>query len=170
MDAAKVKIKIGPHEFEAEGTQEMVQAQFDAFRQMISTLPAPVTTAAADSATVSAATTDGGGNVVLAKIMTVEDRIVSLTVRGDSLEDEIALVLLGQKLMRSNDSVTGGEIMDGLRLTGRTVNRIDYQMDKMTDGGDVITIGVGRARRYRLTNKGSAKAQELARTLIATVA
>jgi hypothetical protein len=69
-----------------------------------------------------------------------------------------------------NDSVTGGEILHGLRLTGRTANRVDYQLDKMTTAGDVITIGVGRARRYRLTNQGMGKARELARSLAATVA
>jgi hypothetical protein len=109
-------------------------------------------------------------NYLLPKIMRHEGRIVSLTARGQSLEDEILLVLLGQRKLRSNDSVSGGEILDGLRLTGRTVNRIDYQMDKMTASGDVITVGTNRARRYRMTNQGFAKAQELAMDLVATVA
>jgi hypothetical protein len=86
------------------------------------------------------------------------------------LDHEIMLVLLGQKVLRSNDSVTGAEIADGLRQTGRTINRIDYQLDKMTQVGDVITIGMHRARRYRLSNQGFAKAQELAMALVEKVA
>jgi hypothetical protein len=50
------------------------------------------------------------------------------------------------------------------------VNRIDYQIDKMTEAGNVITVGSNRARRYRLTNQGFAKAQELAMDLVETVA
>ena len=78
--------------------------------------------------------------------------------------------MLGQRNLRNSDSVSGAEILDGLRLTGRTVSRIDYQLDKMTDAGDVITVGSNRGRRYRLTNRGFAKAQELAMDLVATVA
>ena len=72
--------------------------------------------------------------------------------------------------MRKNDSVTGAEILDGLRLTGRQIPRVDYQLDKLTAAGDTITIGKGRARRYRLTNKGFPRAQGLAMALLKTVA
>jgi hypothetical protein len=169
MDVYKLKMKIGEHEFEAEGPTDMVQAQFEAFRELVSVTPA--------RPTVTPPPTPGGGapppngdDLKLDKVMRQEGRVVSLTARGANVEDEIMLVLLGQKLMRDNDSVTGAEIIEGLRLTGRTVNRVDYQLDKMTDAGDVITIGVGRARRYRLTNQGLTKGRELARTIIATVA
>ncbi len=40
----------------------------------------------------------------------------------------------------------------------------------MTEAWDLITVGNGRARRYRLTNQGFAKAQELAMDLVSTVA
>ena len=35
MDTAKVRMKIGDHEFEAEGASEIVQAQFMAFRELL---------------------------------------------------------------------------------------------------------------------------------------
>jgi hypothetical protein len=100
-------------------------------------------------------------------IMRQEGRMVSLTKRGRSLEDDVLLVLFGQKLLRNNDAVTGGEITTGLRLSGRVVRRVNYELDKMTTTGDVITMGTGRARRYRLTNQGLVKAQGLARSLVA---
>jgi hypothetical protein len=172
MDTFKLKMRIGDHEFEAEGPTEVVQAQFAAFRELIEnvpqfTPPAPLPDSE-NSATPPASTLKG--ELMLDKIMRQEGRVVSLTARGASLEDEILLVLLGQRKLRTNDSVSGGEILDGLRLTGRTVNRIDYQLDKMTDTGDVITVGTNRARRYRLTNQGFNKAQELAMDLVSTVA
>jgi hypothetical protein len=171
MDNYKLKIKIGDNEFEAEGPTETVQAQFAAFRDLVANLPKPDLTPALTPNTPEPRTLRGDkSELMLDRIMKHDGRIVSLTARGATLEDEIMLLLLGQKNLRNNDSVTGGEIIDGLRLTGRTVNRVDYQLDKMTTAGYVITIGTGRARRYRLTNQGFAKAQEIAMTLMETVA
>lgn len=178
MSEQKLKIKIGMHEFEAEGPTEVVQQQLVFFREMVQQQPAgaPSVEKRDDVESKSAISNQadrpsgGNGELLIGKIMRLEGRLVSLTARGSSLDDEIMLILLGQRLMRQNDSVSGAEIMDGLRLTGRTVRRIDYQLDKMTDLGDVITVGSGRARRYRLTNQGFAKAQEMAMDLVATVA
>lgn len=172
----KLKMRIGEHEFEAEGPTEIVQAQFAAWRELVESMAkaTPPTVPPVVPSLVGQPPPELPpslrGEPMLDKIMRNEGRIVSLTARGASLEDEILLLLLGQRKLRSNDSVSGGEILDGLRLTGRTVNRIDYQMDKMTEAGDVITVGTNRARRYRLTNQGFAKGQELAMDLVATVA
>lgn len=175
METNKLKMRIGEHEFEAEGPPDVVKEQLAAFRELVETWKQTPSAPPQPQPSVPrpAAQTLGRGDqseLMLSKIMRNEGRIVSLTARGASLEDEILLLLLGQRTMRSNDSVSGAEILDGLRLTGRTVNRIDYQLDKMTDAGDVITVGANRGRRYRLTNQGLAKAQELAMDLVATVA
>jgi hypothetical protein len=172
MDVQRLKIKVGEHEFEAEGPPEVVQAQFAAFRDLVASLPAsaPRPSVATPVPAAPPLPNGGRGELVVDRIMKLEGRVVSLTARGASLEDELMLLLFGQKNMRDNDSVTGSELIEGLKLTGRTVNRIDYQLDKLTDAGDVITIGVGRARRYRLTNQGFARAQELAMNLVSTVA
>jgi hypothetical protein len=173
MDVQKLKIKLGDHEFEAEGPADVVQAQFAAWRDLVAAIPArPATPAPTLPDAPAVAEIPVGPTVTdrLDRITKQEGRVVSLTVRGASVEDEIMLVLYGQRMLRDNDSVTGAEVLDGLRLTGRTVNRVDYQLDKLTSAGDVITIGIGRARRYRLTNQGTAKAREVARALIAKVA
>jgi hypothetical protein len=175
MENLKLKMRIGEHEFEAEGPTEIVQAQFDVWREMVSNRPAQTISPSASvspsaSASASPSPAPPASELRLEKVMRQEGRVVSLTARGASLEDEILLVLLGQRNLRNNDSVSGAEILDGLRLTGRTVNRIDYQIDKMTEAGNVITVGSNRARRYRLTNQGFAKAQELAMDLVETVA
>ena len=36
MDTFKLRLKVGPHEFEAEGAKDDVQAQFDAWKSLIS--------------------------------------------------------------------------------------------------------------------------------------
>ncbi len=58
----------------------------------------------------------------LAKIMRVDNRVVSLTIRArDAADDAVLLLLYGQKTVsRENDSVTGGEVMEGFTATGGT--------------------------------------------------
>jgi hypothetical protein len=172
METHKLKIKIGDHEFEAEGSAEDVQSQFAAFRDLVMNVQNTqsrdmIKPDAPAAAPPVVAATNG---LRLDKIMKHDGRIVSLTARGGSIENEILLVLFGQKRLRENDSVTGSEIISGLEQTAGAVGRIDYKLDKMTTDGDVITIGTRRARRYRLTNQGVTKAETLARSVISTVA
>ncbi len=50
---------------------------------------------------------------------------MSLTAHTNSLEDALILLLLGQKTFRSNDGVTGGELVDGLLLLeGNSVSSV----------------------------------------------
>ncbi len=49
------------------------------------------------------------------------------------------------------------------------IPRVDHQMNKLTADGSVITIGVHRGRRYRLTNLGLTKALEIAKEVVETV-
>ena len=114
--------------------------------------------------------TQSRNGLKLDAIMKLEGRVVSLTARAQSSDDEIMLVLLGQKTLRSNDAVTGAEITSGLRQSGGLDGRIDYRLNKMIEAGEVVAIGERRGRRYRLTNTGLNKAQEIARAVIATIA
>ena len=172
MENAKLKIKIGDHEFEAEGPTELVQAQFATFRDLVLNISVSkqVQPATIVSEVARPAALVDNGAPVFDKIMRQDGRIVSLTARGASIEDEIMLVLLGQKILRNNESVTGAEITSGLKVTGGAIGRIDFKLDKLSNEGNVITIGTHRARRYRLTNQGAAKAQEIAKAVISTVA
>jgi len=89
--------------------------------------------------------------------------------RCDSADEAVLLILLGQKEFRSNEEATGAEIMDGLVQSGYRLSRVDNLMNKLTAEGSVITIGVHRGRRYRLTNIGLLKALDIARDVVATV-
>jgi hypothetical protein len=172
MESIKLKMKIGGHEFEAEGPPEIVQAQLSAFREMVASAPPPHTTL--DGGTMQydevEARTERNGTPRLDSIMKAEGRIVSLTAGADSTEDAARLILLGQKVFRNNETVTGAEIVDGLKVSGQAVARLDRLMEKIAAEGHAIVIGSHRAKRYRLTNQGFNRAQEIARSLIATVA
>jgi hypothetical protein len=163
MEAYRLKVKVSEHEFDATGPIDAVQSQFAAFTALIVSV---MKIEPPFAASVAQEPPNEHIPVSVEKVvMRLEGRMVSLTIRGRSLDDDTLLVLLGQKLLRNNDAVTGGEITTGLRLSGRVFRRVNYELDKMTMRGDLITMGTGRARRYRLTNQGLVKAHSLARSL-----
>jgi len=166
METQKLKMKIGDHEFEAEGPVDTVQGQFLAWKELIAGTPTKRVEPSPDKP-------EGGTSqppkLEFEKVMKVEGRVVSLTARAESLKETALLILLGQKELRGNQEVTGSEIMDGLRQSGYAIQRADIVMDKLSADGDVITIGVHRGRRYRLSNSGLSLALTLAHAVIETV-
>lgn len=166
MDTYKLKIRIGDAEFEAEGPVETVQAQFEAFKEMMTVTPVKPHEPSQEPGQVRTAEP-----MALDKIMKVDGRLVALTAHSNREVDQaVLLVMLGQKTFRTNDAVTGGEIIDGLKESGHVVSRIGGVLDKLASQGHVIKVGVGKASRYRLTTKGFARAQEIAREVLALVA
>lgn len=166
MDTYKLKIKIGEHEFEAEGPVEVVQAQFTAFRELIATIPAAAATPAPN---VIPTVSPELPHLPIEKILKVEGRMVSLTAKCETIDEAVLLVLLGQKDLRNNQEVTGAEIMDGLKQSGYMLGRVDKVLDRLSANGNVHTIGFRRGRRYRLTNLGVNAALEIAKEVLSTV-
>jgi hypothetical protein len=170
MDAIyKLRIKIGDHEFDAEGPADVVQDQFAAFKEMIATLPTPSRQPQEQQRDTEQNNTSQLPHLPLEKIIKVEGRVVSLTARCESVDEAVMLILLGQKEFRNNQEVTGAEIMDGLKQSGYLLGRVDLVLDKLSKEGSTITIGVHRARRYRLTNVGHSKALSIAKEVLTTV-
>lgn len=177
----RLKIKIGEHEFDAEGPEDKVHAQFEMFKEIISNMPAPVKTPEKPTPEPSGSVdgeqnggqqnggSTGANQLDLEKIMRADGRVISLTVRAETATDAVLLLMLGQRQFRSNDSVTGAELAEGLRESGYPNIRGDHVTDRLANQGAVITIGAHRSRRYRMTNAGVARAQEIARGLIALV-
>jgi hypothetical protein len=170
MDAYKLKMKIGDHEFEAEGPVDVVQSQFAAFRELIAEFPVsapkdskPQTQTKEEESKIQLP------HLPLEKIMKAEGRVVSLTAKCETVDEAVMLLLLGQKEFRNNQEVTGAEIMDGLKQSGYMLPRADLILDKLSKEGSVITIGVHRGRRYRLTNQGHSTALTIARAVLKTV-
>lgn len=178
----RLKLKIGQHEFEAEGDPQVVHEQFQAFRELIAelgnqspaSLPAlaPPTSAPASEISVPSPVPGLSTTIIeFSKIMREDGRIVSLTVRPPNAEVAVLMLLYGQKALRNNDSVSGAEIMDGLTATGGlSVQRVDKLLEKLARQGEVIIFGEHRAKRYRLTNSGLSKARQSASEFCATVA
>jgi hypothetical protein len=177
-DTYRLKIKLGADEFEAAGPIQVVQSQFAAFKELIEARariaaerPLAVIPTPATNADIAPKPEAPAVNERLDKIMQLTDRVVSLTARPNSGDDAILLLLYGQKILRQNDAVTGGEIVQGVDTTGGlAIGRVDRVLDKLSANGDVIIIGERRSRRYRLTNAGVAKARQVATDLLAIVA
>jgi len=156
----RLRIKIGQHEFEAEGDARIVHQQFEVFKELIFSIGTN-SQAQQENPPLTPETPDI--DAALAKIMKVENRVVSLTVRANTAEGAVLLLLYGQKVLRKNDLVTGAEIMGGLKATGdMNISRIDRLLRQLADEGDVIVIGKRRGKRYRLTNSGINNARQLA--------
>ncbi len=169
METSKIKIKIGDHEFEAEGPAESVQRQFDAFKEIIASIsskPAAPSLQNANNLPNNQGHSTSFPHVHLEKIMHGVGRVVSLTAIPASTEDAALLVMLGHKDMRNNHAVTGQEIGDGLAQSGRPVPRVDRIMEKAIESAYVLKSGIKRSTRYRLTNEGLKKALAIAQELI----
>jgi predicted transcriptional regulator len=168
-----LKIKVGPHEFEATGSPESVSEKFAAFKELVAMMSNSVLTHAKESIKK---TMDGMAEIIasddqLSKIMRLNGREVSLTARPQTLVDAILLVVFGQKALRQNDAVTGTEIISGLNTTGGySFTRIDKILEKLAHDGDLLIFGEHRGKKYRLTNTGLAKARSIAAELISSTA
>jgi hypothetical protein len=169
MEISKIRVKVGEHEFEAEGTTESVQAQFLAFQSLISGIAnRPTQGEPADIAQVVAVKSDPS-HVPLARIMRVQGRVVSLTALPTAIEDAALLIMLGNRELRDNEAATGQEIGDGLAQSGRPVVRVDRIVGKLIEDAFVLKSGIKRSSRYRLSNSGHQKALSVARELIETL-
>jgi hypothetical protein len=172
MDTTRIKIKIGDHEFEAEGPSDVVQSQFDAFKEMITAVPRQEAPGSPkeERQTMSNKTFSGStAEFDLDKIMRSQGRVISLTAIPAATDDAALLIMLGQNVLRNNSSVTGQEIGDGLAQSGRPVPRVDRLLDKAIEQALILKTGLKRGTRYRLTNQGHSKAVGVAKDLLASL-
>jgi hypothetical protein len=174
----RLKMKVGLNEFEAEGTEEWLQKQLEAFQALVSSAPNPATypqfnfDAPVDSGIVAESKVDTPfDEQQLSKIMKLDGRVVSLTAPPKELDAAILLLIYGQKVLRGVDLPNGTAIMDGLSATGgMAITRIDRILERLGENGDLIVTGERRSKRYRLTNVGLVKVRQIAREILATVA
>lgn len=160
MPNAKVRIKFGEHEIEAEGSEEAVDRHLAMFKLLIAP-PPPM-----DSVPIAPSSESPKVEpLALDKILRVHQGIVSMKVSAKP-DDAILVVLLGLSELCQRHIISGAEIMDGLRASGLRVTRADPFLRKHADGGRIIAIGRRRSRRYQFSKQGREHAQQIARNLI----
>lgn len=164
----KIRVKVGPNEFDAEGPKEFVEDLFRRFESLINnkTPLLPVSHPKTEAEKWQAV--DAVAESPFAKVFHLEGNRISLIGRfnGEDRElDAALLVLFGHKELKSADAVSADELLYGLKHTGYTVDRADRLMKRGKDKGLVNFSGVRRGTRYRLTIPGISRAKELAREL-----
>lgn len=181
MENSRLRVKVGPHEFEAEGPAEQVSAQYDAWKEMI---------AAASLVTASAGVRGTAGGIpakVITEVKTREgyaapwdifggdsDRdLMSLRVHppaGDTRDaDAILLVMYGYRKAGNQGAglteVPVTKLKESLEVSGLRIGRIDRAAAPYLRAGYLLKAGRAKGGTYRLTNTGHAKAEELAHRL-----
>lgn len=185
MESFRLRLKVGAHEFEAEGDQETVERQLAVWRDLIasipvsspSTLPSPPPAAPVAGAPIVAtpepappllASVAGDPKGDYAKLFRHEGEIVSLSIHpngGQRDADAALLILLGQSVFNNEDQVSGYRVLQGMARSGLPADRADRVFgDHMAQ--NVIRFGAHRGVKYRLTNPGITRAREIAKEML----
>lgn len=179
MNPYKIRVKIGDNEFEAEGPEEAVKSQFDAFKEMLRA--APTVAAVSPVASSDASSEDRQpaiqrGNLErLGKLYNYDqkNKVVSIRIppkgaRGAA--DAILLIVYGYAQYMGLEEVLVGVIKESLKMSGfGSVERVDRVSAKDVSDGLYIKTGVAKGGKYRLTNTGVTRASELAEQLLSQV-
>jgi hypothetical protein len=196
MEPYKLKVRIGQHEFEAEGPSEIVQKDYESFLLRVESDDKTSTNSASEVAKngdlegipakeLTARALAGEFNLDgaldaqaeaqrLAKIIRREGDYLSLSAfpQGDAREGEAALLLLlGHKIFLGANEVTAVSLSQELKQSGLAIDRLDRVMNPYSEEGGSMILKTGQRRgaRYRLTNLGMNKAREIAGELLKVV-
>lgn len=183
MDSNKTSIQIGDFHLETEGSEAAVDKRIDSFKQMIEIatkaglqasdrLVRPKSDMKKDAES-SGASSHGEASSPLRKLFREDGRIISLEIKpqgGNSESDAFLLLLLGQKIMRGEDLVPVGELLEGVKRSGfGAIKRMDEITAKVST--DLWNkVGERRAGKFRLMIPGEKKAREIAQELVSQMA
>jgi len=177
VDAYKLRVKIGAAEFEAEGAEDTVKAQFEEFKSLLAAPTGPqaqtlVTPAPAGNganqrgATVTAEQTEDVPQG-FERLFAVDDsygrKAVTLRLLPQGEDREwVALLLLlwGFKRKFGEERIRVTVLKDVLERSGLTIDRVDRVADKPQRNGLLLKGGKAKGGTYALTNTGQARAEQ----------
>jgi hypothetical protein len=172
MDTYKLHLKIGPHEFSAEGPSEIVKQDFENWKSLIQQ----------DVATQPALASPSGQNgkpsdnlnpptkIQTEKVYVLDEKRDMISLRilprsDDRYADALLLILLGYKTIKAVDELMVTQLKPSMRQSGCLVERIDQVAAKYVRQGFLNKGGMGKGGRYSLTNSGVEKATALLNSL-----
>lgn len=171
MESHRLKVKLGPHEFEAEGPPDVVQAQFEAWKDLIQSIPTPAQAShhevkSHESAPAAQAAILNVDSEAISALFGVNEKqgvvfIKAHPVGENRNADAALLVLYGLRRLLGKEDALAGDIKDCLEESGIRVDRIDRTVGSHTSSGLLMKSGFGKGGRYRLSNTGLRKAEEL---------
>ena len=86
---------------------------------------------------------------------------------GSERFEAAAMVLLAGYDQSGDIPITGSRLLKSMKLTGYNLERVDRALDSLEQRGLILTEGVRRGRRYRLSESGRVEARKLAQELAA---
>ena len=180
MDTFKLRLKIGADEFEAEGSQEYVQKEREVFLESIAAneldeVPNPEEPGSPPGTPVPAAPGDLPISVTHMGKLARQDRsdkdLIVLTALPQENEtqkqDALVLLLLAHRVIRNVENVKTTDILNGMKQSGITVDRLDGVVDKIPNL--VLRTGVKKGTKYRLSSPGVQKAVVVGKALLSHV-
>ena len=172
MDNIKIRFTVGAHSFEAEGSAEMVNDLFKEWKAMVGS------PAASEKGTVRVPPAAGGlssgaqlalggfEHEQLAHIFNTDEKRDLITLRvlptgEDRHREAVLLMLYGYLRLKGQDEVLVTKLKGSLVSSGSAPDRIDSAAIPSVREGFLVKGGSGKGGKYRLTNKGIARCEDL---------
>lgn len=164
---ARLKIKHGDAEFEAEGDPAEIQAQYAAFLDLLKLAPAQQTPKSNTPMPADGQGAGGEDRELLNRIfVTGKDGAVTLRVlppgeRRDA--DALLLLLYGAHRLGGMQNVFGAYLGKVARMSGVQIDRIDRVIDAHSQY--FVRGGFKRGATYTLNNQGYLEAERIMKTV-----
>lgn len=180
---AKLRVKVGDAEFDAEGPPDLIKEQYQAFLEAVRASPAPTPaqpaalmqpapqpgTAGTASNGVSTPPADQMLSAMLKRVFRDAGPVISLLALPKSKNaeaDALLLLLYGyQELRKGEYPVTGVRLMQAAKQSGlHQIKRADRTISM--NEPYIMAAGAHRGRKYSLNNQGVTRAEEIIREII----
>jgi hypothetical protein len=176
----RMKVKLGPNEFEAEGKAELVKKQYADFLAMVAQfhgtapaekaddrLPETAKKAGSDADANKAATSNIKiDKAILERVFRMEDPLSLMdTPNTDNADADALLVLIyGHTEMAGRPDVTGTMLVKSAGKTGLNIDRVSRTVEARREL--IRSSGVKKGTRYSLNNRGIAEAERLIKAMV----
>jgi hypothetical protein len=185
-------LKIGLHEFEAEGPEAFIEKHLDRWQAAIEAKPIMRAATVKEMRAVEESEPDesqadeGNGPAVegaavfedgipkeqIARVIGFDDKRGTIRLRAipQNAPDAVVLVLYGALRLRGEDEVPATRLAAGLESSGVTIGRIDREAAGYLRQRLITRYGKGKGGRYRITTTGMVRAAEVVRELLGQLA
>jgi hypothetical protein len=169
MENHRIKAKLGPHEFDAEGDRELVSKQYDQFLAAVTAIaqtPNPMAPGKPDGRQDNIS---GEPSADVLNRVFRNDEPFSLLAKpkSDNADaDGLIVLMYGMAVLKSEKYVTGAMLMKSAKQSGLKLkaDRVDRTIDEYINKY-VNAAGNKRGLRYSLNNEGIKHAVRLIKEL-----
>lgn len=184
MEHSKIRVKVGLHEFEAEGPANIVSEQYESWKALIKEQAILPTLAAAEPPSLapplqgyntSPAGMQGASSGIplehLAHLFNLDEKRDIITLRilppgEDRHREAVLLLLYGFLRLKTVEEVMVTRLKSALESSGSAPSRVDRATIPLLREQLLVKGGSGKGGKYRLTNKGIARAEEMISNLM----